>query len=264
MNIDANTLKKQYLNWVNKSFSYEQLNNNIIRIDTPFLDNFSDEVVIYAIPKPNNFIKLTDDGWTIDNLESQGIYIHRSQKRKRLLETQLKMYGVNLNNDELTISIDITDFPIAKHRLLQAILFVNDMFMLSNNNTKNIFIEDMDKYFFDNNIRVLKNASFVGESGLTHKFDYSIPGLGKKIPDKLIKILSGGNNDVFAKAIVTDVEQTKAELNGKNTVFYTFINDQKNDKKIEIRNDILNLFNNSNIHPVLYSDRENVVEEFKQ
>ena len=223
----------------------------------------SDEVVIYAIPKPNNFIRLTDDGWTVDNLESQGIYIHRSQKREKLLETQLKTYGINLIDDELTISVDINDFPIAKHRLLQAILFVNDMFMLSNNNTKNIFIEDMDKYFLDNNIRVLKNASFVGESGLTHKFDYSIPGLGKKIPDKLIKILSGGNNDVFVKSIVTDVEQTKAVLDNKNTVFYTFINDQKNNEKVEIRSDILNLLNNSDIHPILYSDRESVVEEFK-
>ena len=256
-------LKKQYVNWINKSFSYKQL-DDIIRIDTPFLDNFSDEIVIYAIPKPNDFIKLTDDGWTIDNLESQGIFIHHSKKREKLLNMQLKTYGINLtNNDELTINADVKDFPIAKHRLLQAILFVNDMFMLSNNNTRNFFIEDMDKYFLDNNIRVLKDASFIGESGLNHKFDYSIPGLGEKIPDKLIKVLAGGNNDMFAKAIVTDVEQTKNVLKNKNTQFFTFINDYKNDKKIEIHNDILNLFNNSDIYPILYSEREIAVEKFK-
>ena len=67
VNNEGIDLQKQYLEWYKAKSSFKNLNSKTVRIDVPFLDNFSDEVTMYAIENSNNTITLTDDGWTIDN-----------------------------------------------------------------------------------------------------------------------------------------------------------------------------------------------------
>lgn len=45
-----------------KSYEYSQLDSKTVRIDTPFSDKFSDDIVIYAVEDVNEIV-LTDDGW---------------------------------------------------------------------------------------------------------------------------------------------------------------------------------------------------------
>lgn len=129
--LNAEELRKQHLAWYNENTTFENLNDNIVEIEVPFLDNFSDEIEMYAVGLPNGKIKLTDDGWTLDNLFSKGVDINRSKKRKNILLNQLAGYGISLDDDELTTTVTKEHFAEAKNRLLQAILFVNDMFMLA-------------------------------------------------------------------------------------------------------------------------------------
>lgn len=110
--------------------------------------------------------KLTDDGWTLDNLLSRGININKSKKRKTILINQLRGYGISLIDDELTTIVDINHFAEAKNCLLQAILFTNDMFMLALNNTGFIFVEDVGEFLTANNIRATANVAFYGNSGM--------------------------------------------------------------------------------------------------
>ncbi|MCV3315979.1 DUF1828 domain-containing protein [Pediococcus ethanolidurans] len=60
----------------------------------PFTDNFADKLTIYAVSLPDGRIKVTDDGWTVNNLESVGVSIRHSPTQKKLFETQLRAYGV--------------------------------------------------------------------------------------------------------------------------------------------------------------------------
>lgn len=90
-----------------EEFQYSQLENGIIRIDTPFIDNSSDGVVIYAIANNNDEITLTDDGWTLDGLKSHGIFLNRSKQRRDLFKRQLKIYGVSEDDGELYIVTDL-------------------------------------------------------------------------------------------------------------------------------------------------------------
>ena len=50
---------------------------------------------------------------------------------------------------------------------MQAILFINDMFMLARNNTGSIFVEDVGEFLTANNIRATANVAFYGNSGMT-------------------------------------------------------------------------------------------------
>ncbi|EAC7341928.1 DUF1828 domain-containing protein, partial [Listeria monocytogenes] len=71
-----------------------------------------------------------DGGYVLDDLESSGVDIIASPKKTELLKKHLNSYGVNLKDSDLSIKTNVKDFPHHKHRLLQAMLFTNDMFML--------------------------------------------------------------------------------------------------------------------------------------
>lgn len=263
--LTAKQSSEEYFKWIRESTTFEDLKSGITRIDVPFLDSSSDEIVMYIVQGKNDLITLTDDGWTIDNLESRGVSISRSPKRKSMLTQQLKSYGVNNEDGELTITTTFDRFAASKHRLLQAILFVNDMFMLAPSTTKGLFFDDVSTYFSAHEIRTTKNMSYVGESGLTHKYEFSIPGINK-VPMKLIKTMSAPNNSTFAKAILADVEQTRPILSDPSS-FYVFLNDKSNknkDQNISINPDILKLFNMNHISPIIFSEREKYVKELSK
>ena len=57
---------------------------------------------MYTVGKKDGLIKLTDDGWTLDNLLSRGVDINKSKKRETILINQLRGYGISLIDDELT------------------------------------------------------------------------------------------------------------------------------------------------------------------
>ena len=114
--LDAEKLREKHLEWYNQNTRFENLNDNVVAIDVPFLDNFSDEIEMYAVGQKNGLIELTDDGWTLDNLLSRGVDINKSKKRKTILINQLRGYGISLIDDELTTTVNINHFAEAKNR----------------------------------------------------------------------------------------------------------------------------------------------------
>ncbi len=81
---DAKKLKKEYLDWYNQTLEFSNLSNNVVRIDTPFKDNSLDNLIIYALyDQSRDMITLTDDGYTIFDLENNGIFLNKSKKHKK-------------------------------------------------------------------------------------------------------------------------------------------------------------------------------------
>ncbi|HCT6978268.1 TPA: DUF1828 domain-containing protein, partial [Staphylococcus aureus] len=84
---DAKKLKKEYLDWYNQTLEFSNLSNNVVRIDTPFKDNSLDNLIIYALyDQSRDMITLTDDGYTIFDLENNGIFLNKSKKHKKIFE----------------------------------------------------------------------------------------------------------------------------------------------------------------------------------
>lgn len=138
--IKSEKLKEIYNDWISKEFNYSDIESSLIRIDTPFFDRHNDSLILYAQSNNDDSIILTDGGYVIDDLEASGIFILRSSQRRDLLSKQLRSYGVSLNVDtnELFLKTNLKNFPNNKHRLLQAMLFTNDMFMLGKKQTSNV------------------------------------------------------------------------------------------------------------------------------
>lgn len=130
--LDVKDLSAQHLAWAHDEAMLTQLNSGTVKIESLFVDSFHDGLVMYATKMADsNTIELTDDGWTNDNLESHGLYLNRSPKRSHDLLNQLHAYGVVWKDEELTITGNSNDFGRLTNQLLQAMIFVNNMFVLA-------------------------------------------------------------------------------------------------------------------------------------
>lgn len=250
-------MEKSVVEFNKKNISLSNIQNGTIRIDTPFFDRHNDELIIYALDIGNNNIRLTDNGYILDDLESDGIYISRSKPRKKTMEKYLLNYSVQVSeDDELYIDTSLNDYPIKQNLLVQAMLFVNDMFLTSNKKVASLFIHDVSDFFENNGIRVTDGPNIIGKTGMVHHYDFSIPGF-KKIPEKLIKVLNTADNEYYAKSVAMDIHQTK--IIRESAKFYTIINDENN-----VDNNIISLFESENISPILFSQRNKYIEELAE
>ena len=73
----SETLKQIYFDWLFKDYDFIDLSDDIVKINTSFYDNQFDSIVMYVEFLQNDEIIVTDDGWTISELENHGIYFSK-------------------------------------------------------------------------------------------------------------------------------------------------------------------------------------------
>lgn len=204
----AATLKQAYFDWLMKEYHYQEIDTNVVEIGTPFLDNDFDYLTMYAIISKNGTITLSDDGWIINNLKNHGVTFTRSKRKQALLHDITNNLGIEITPDhELAIRTSLEKFPLAKQRLLQAMMQVNDLIVLQDKKVKNIFFEEVENYLIEKEILFTRKPSFAGKEGITVQFDFSIPTY--KGREKLIRTISNGNDLNRAKLLTMDTQLLK-------------------------------------------------------
>lgn len=247
-------LISSYTEWFKQNISASKLNDGIIEITSPFMDRHNDFLQIYAIVE-NNKIRLTDDGYIINDLTMSGCPVDNTARRKEILQSILNGHGVKRSDrDELYVEATFDNFPQRKHMLLQAMMAVNDMFMTSHTNVSTIFFEEVENFFIENGIRYTDSISLTGKSGLTHTYDFVINGF-KNTPDRLISTINNPNQD-RAKIEIFGWNEIK-DTRRKPTSLYVFLND----KNKEVASDIIAAFNEYEIISVLWSKRRQYIAE---
>jgi hypothetical protein len=223
-----------------------------VEITTPYLDRNNDYLQIYA-KKDNGGYVLTDDGYTITDLEQSGCKIN-TQKRQDLLTMTLNGFGVHFNDGALTVQASPDNFGLRKHNLIQAILAVNDMFYLSESMIKSLFYEDVETWLNQNDIRYIPKVKFPGKSGYDHLFDFVIPK-SRQQPERIIKTI----NNPGRKAVwplmwgLIDTHENRPEYSRA----YALLNDS--DKNVSA--DVISALRSYDIRPVPWSHREDVRQE---
>lgn len=167
--MDIKSMIDEYMDFLKQNISYRQIEKGY-EITTPFLDDNNDCIQIYVDDINGENIKLSDDGTTISNLLMGGLKL--TQTRKQLLYSIVSSYGVELENNNLTIECKVKDFPSKKHALLQAMLKVGDMSYTSQSRVASMFSEDVAEYFKSYNIPNIQDISVVGKSGFLHTYDF--------------------------------------------------------------------------------------------
>ncbi len=240
------TLMEEYIAWLRKGIVVEQI-GDVCEITTPFLDRHNDHLQIY-IQRNNGKYILSDDGYTVSDLRQSGVEFD-TEKRQRVLKAVLQGFGVTLSGKELKVETNREDLPRRKHNLLQAILAVNDLFVMGREHVASFFREDVEKYLHTKNVRFIGMIKLAGRSGYDHTFDFAIPPSNKH-PERLIRAINSPSRDNIGAFIFAwnDTRQVRSE----DSKAFAFLNDD--DRKVA--SDSIHALEAYEITPVLWSHRE--------
>ena len=99
--LNCQKIIENYLRWIKDNTSIKSIEDGkSCEISTPFLDRHNDHLQIYVLKHGKNY-KLTDDGYTINDLKISGMEIN-TPKREKILQTTLNGFGIKIGkNDEI-------------------------------------------------------------------------------------------------------------------------------------------------------------------
>lgn len=244
-------LVNAYIEWLRQKISVKDI-KGVCEITTPFVDRHNDQLQIY-VKKSDSGLILTDDSYTITDLRLSGREF-TTEKRRQMLHSILNGFGVRLVRDELVVEARPDNFPQKKHDLLQAILAVNDLFVMAAPMVAGVFREDVERYLRIHEIRFTLSVKFTGKSGLDHSFDFVIPASQTK-PERVLKTISSPNRQNISLLIFSWTEIV--EVRAPDFTAYGVLNDTEK----EVSPDLINALQQYRIRPMQWSHRDKYVEE---
>jgi hypothetical protein len=251
MSAEIQKLLDKYWEWLHDKTILRDI-GEWTEITTPYLDRHNDYVQIYAKRANGNFI-LTDDGYTIDDLEQTGCELD-TPKRQQLLKMTLNGFGVQMQGHALEVHASPDNFALRKHNLIQAMLAVNDLFYLSAPMVASLFYEDVVAWLDLCEIRYTPNVKFTGKTGYDHRFDFVIPK-SRKAPERIIRAINHPSREA-ALLVVQAWDDTK-EVRAPDSQAFALLNDMEQ----PVSSSVEDALSSYHVTPVPWSKREEVREQ---
>lgn len=247
----VNTYVDDYYKWLReKTFIQQGSTTDWFLINTPFIGAFNDSIEIYA-RKQGDQLTLSDNGETMSNLELQGLHIQGSKKRRDLLDSILLSYGLGCVNNEIVVETNLESFSQSKHNFLQAIIEINDLYVLSKNNVASIFKEDVRSYLDSQDIIYTPDFISKGATGLEFNFDFQIAQKNKEIVIKSFNTVNKQNLSTFLFSW-EDIKPVREKSTKKDVRAIAIINDEE---KV-VKNEFLDALKSKNANYILWSERD--------
>ena len=253
---DVEQLVEDYFKWLKNEtcLNISGEDENFVVISTPHLDRHSDYLEI-IVERDGDGYELSDDGYILADLKASGCSIN-TPKRKKLFAEILRGFNVRNEQNVLRTTANNTNFSFRKHSLLQAMLAVNDMFFTVAPNVQSFFLDHVRNWMRESHILSIENVDFIGRSGFNHKFEFSMPT--KDRTERYVKALNNLDKQTALNIIVAWEDIKSVRPTGASAS--VILNDQAG-KVINI--DVLAALIEYGITPVLWSEREKVVSEWK-
>jgi len=248
---DIQKLLDDYTAWLRDKTSLREV-ADWVEITTPYLDRHNDYIQIYSKRANGSFV-LTDDGYTIGDLEQSGCKLN-SPKRQDLLKMTLNGFGVQLHGEALEVHATPDNFAMRKHNLVQAMLAVNDMFYLAVPMVASLFYEDVVSWLDLHDVRYTPKVKFTGKTGYDHLFDFVIPK-SRQQPERIVQTINHPNRDNAQKVAFSWID-TKEVRPPESKAFALL-----NDADIVISSAVTDALQNYNVRPIPWSKREEVWQE---
>lgn len=202
------------------------------RMVTPFVGLFNDNIEIY-VRKDGDRIILSDDGLTLAGLEQCGLDFAKSSKRKEMLDSVLRNYGIGVSkHDEMTVMATVSDFAQKKHDMICAIEELSSLEYMAEHSVAGVFKEDVRRYLDEN--RIVCNPEFIarGRTGINFTFDFQIAGMRSEAVIKPFGSLDKSNVPKFLFAL-DDVREEREKITGKEMYGIAIIDDRSGGVKEE-------------------------------
>jgi hypothetical protein len=240
-------LINNYLHWLKDKTLIKKVDSDWIELTTPYLDRHNDCLQLY-VRKNGAGYELTDDGYIIADLINSGCSLE-SAKRQELLNITLAGLGIRLKNDILSVTATEDNFSVKKHNMIQAMLEINDLFFTASPYVESLFLEDVIKWLDLSEVRYTQRIKFMGKSGYDHFFDFVIPK-SKTKGERILQTLSNPKKD-SAEALIFKWQDTRETRTNDSQLFVLL-----NDTEKVVSGSVIDAFNNYQLKPVLWSERE--------
>lgn len=250
--MELKNLIDDYHKWLRDKTTLKPIHGDWNEITTPFLDRHNDYIQIFA-KLSDDSILLTDDGYTLNDLEISGVSID-SPKRTELLRMALNGFGIKREGQALTVHATRGNFPLRKHNLIQGMLAINDLFYVASPHVSSLFYEDVANWLDDSDIRYLPRVKFAGSTGYDHMFDFVIPKSRQK-PERVIRALNSPTRDK-AESFAFAWYDTREARDGAATAV-AMVNDNERPIPASVR-EALSAYD---ITVIPWSERANIQQE---
>jgi len=247
---ECQELVEAYVEWLRRGLSVETL-EDACELTTPFLDRHNDHIQLYAVKK-NGSILLSDDGYILSDLRTSGLDVS-TPKRKAILEAVLNGFGVRVESGQIVAEASQRNVGQRLHALVQAMLAVNDMFVMAQPRVASFFWEDVRGYLDEHDVRYSARVKVAGRSGFDHAIDFLIPK-SRTRPERLVQAINSPTKNTIGTYLFA-LGDTR-EARGEETEAYAFLNDQ--DK--EIGGDVVDALQAYEVKAALWSRREEFAE----
>lgn len=248
---ECQRLINTYLEWLRKGLSVETL-DGACELTTPFLDRHNDHLQVYAVKKNGNII-LSDDGYILADLRATGLEFN-TPKRQLILQSVLNGLGVHLANNQLVVEASTANLGQRLHSLIQAMLALNDMFVMAEPRVASFFWEDVKLFLELHEVRYSPRVKIAGKSGFDHAIDFLIPK-SKTRPERLAQAINAPSKNTIGAYLflLTDTRGAR----GDESEAYAFLNDRDR----EVGGDVIEALDAYGVVPALWSKRENFVQQ---
>lgn len=254
--MDIANLQQTYQEWATQRIKFVQLDTSIL-VETPFVDMHHDTIELF-IENTTSGYRMTDDGYTLDELDTLGIQINRSEKRLGYFTKILMNFGVSHDpiSGELFIPFDnLNDFPVMQNRLIQCVIQVSDLLLTSRSNVMNLFTEELADFFLDNDIPIDQGVGYRGKTGNEIIFDITV-GKTRHTAPKAIKAVNNPTSSAYESPLlnIIDVQPLR-----KETQFFVIANDLENN----ISPKFVDSIQNYQIPVLKWSEKTKWIDQFK-
>jgi hypothetical protein len=245
--MDIQKMTDNYTVWLRKEITTAVF-GEYIELTTPYLDRFNDYLQMYAKYNPDGTISLTDDGYIIGSLISSGMKFKKGSNSLKLLQKIAAKYSVSIVDEDITTIATPNDFPQKKHMMVQAMLAIDDLYIVSPDPVKNYLLEDIETYFVANDIFYSTDFSLLGKSGTIYTYDFHLQRTKEK-PERFCK---GFNKLNMSKRDLTLFNwMDTQEKRGVSSELIVIYNDENT-----VSDDVLTGFLNYRIKTVPFSHRQ--------
>lgn len=241
-----------YIGWLHQGLSAETIGETC-ELTTPFLDRHNDHLQVYATRR-NGSIILSDDGYILSDLRTSGLELD-TPKRKTVLDGVLKGLGVRVENGQLVVEASDANLGQRLHSLAQAMLAVNDMFVMAQPRVASFFFEDVQNFLDSHDIRYTPRVKLAGKSGYDHGIDFLIPK-SRRRPERILQAIATPKKDNIFAYLWALSDTRSARAGESQAEAFAFLNDQEQ----TVGGDVVEALNAYNVVPAVWSERSDYVE----
>lgn len=246
---ECRQLVDSYVEWLRRGISVESV-GDACELTTPFLDRHNDHIQVYA-ERQNGKIILSDDGYILSDLRTSGLEL-TTPRRRSVMETALRGFGVQLEGNRLLVEASPRNLGQRVHSLIQAMLALNDMFVLAQPGVATFFWEDVRAFLDDHKVRYSPRVKLSGKTGYDHAIDFLIPR-SPDAPERLVQAINAPNKSTIGNYlfVLTDTREGRGEAEA-----YAFLNDTER----HVGGDVIEALEAYQVRPTLWSQRERFAE----